>query len=138
MPLRVWSQVKLVSHPRGATAILSRSSLLFAAAGGLVVCAHATATARLSSSPHHRPRRTDCFMGSSSVWYAQRQPGWERPLRDAPADEAVPYSPRVGCAHAHAMIGTRLRCPEHAPSCGPVSWAPRDNAVATNGIWVSY
>src|SRR6267143_1794558 len=50
MPLRVCSQVKLVSHPSGATAIFSRSSLLFAAEGGVVVCAHAIATPPLSTA----------------------------------------------------------------------------------------
>src|SRR5215831_2919896 len=39
-PLRVCIQEKFVSHPRGATAILSRSS--FAFAGGAAVCAQAT------------------------------------------------------------------------------------------------
>src|SRR5712691_2005524 len=34
LPLRGLSQVKLVSHPRGATATLSRSSFAFTGAGG--------------------------------------------------------------------------------------------------------
>src|SRR5712691_11543564 len=42
MPLMVCIQEKFVSHPRGATAILSRSS--FAFAGGAAVCAQATVT----------------------------------------------------------------------------------------------
>src|SRR5438093_2001677 len=42
MPLMVCNQEKLVSYPRGATAILSRSS--FAFAGGAAVCAQAPVT----------------------------------------------------------------------------------------------
>src|SRR5262245_58562303 len=42
IPLIVCIQEKLVSYPRGATAMRSRSS--FAFAGGAAVCAHATVT----------------------------------------------------------------------------------------------
>src|SRR5712692_5901133 len=57
LPLRLCSQLKLVSQPRGATAILSRSS--FALAGGAAVCAQATmATNPIAhTAPPRVPRR---------------------------------------------------------------------------------
>ena len=57
--LRGASQVKLVSHPRGATAMRSRSSFAFAGAGRVAVCAHAPVTAQLIAqrTPTRHPRR---------------------------------------------------------------------------------
>src|SRR5919109_584143 len=69
-PLRLCSQVKLVSHPRGATAILSRSSFAFAGAGGVTVCAQAPATTQpmAQSIPSRHSRRRDvCIVLSSLV-----------------------------------------------------------------------
>src|SRR5215468_5437503 len=56
MPLRLCSQVKFVSQPRGATATRSRSSLVLV--DGVGVCAHAIATisARTQTMPHSMPR----------------------------------------------------------------------------------
>ena len=34
-----------------------------------------------------------------------------------------------GWRHAHAMIGTGIWRPEHAPSCAPICREPWDNAV---------
>src|SRR3989454_53038 len=67
-PLRLCSQVKLVSHPRGATAILSRSSFAFAGAGGVTVCARAPATTQpmTQSIPSRHSRRRDCCIVLSS------------------------------------------------------------------------
>src|SRR4029450_10325322 len=56
MPLRLCSQVKFVSQPRGATATRSRSSLVLVE--GVGVCAHAIATInpRAQTIPHSTPR----------------------------------------------------------------------------------
>src|SRR5437899_2362995 len=53
MPLRLCSQVKFVSHPRGATATISRSSFPLAGA-----CAQATliTNTTVSTTPHSTPR----------------------------------------------------------------------------------
>src|SRR5882672_4653102 len=68
LPLRGLSQVKLVSQPRGATAILSRSSLLFAGAGGVTVCAQATVTVSpmAHTTPNSAPPRPHLFIVLSS------------------------------------------------------------------------
>src|SRR2546428_14125864 len=110
MPLRLCSQLKLVSHPRGATAMRSRSS--FAFAGGSAVCAKATATPkpRLNTTPPTDPLCTNRFMVTpplcllhaldKAVWEVRC---WGTRLMDAD-----------GCAlydswHlAHAMVGQAL------------------------------
>src|SRR5437870_7879854 len=68
LALRGLSQVKLVSQPVGAMAILSRSSLLFAGAGGVTVCAQATVTVSpmAPNSPHSTPQRLHLFIVLSS------------------------------------------------------------------------
>src|SRR5712691_2587429 len=68
LPLRGLSQVKLVSQPRGATAILSRSSFPFVGAGGAAVCAQATVTVSpmAHNTPNSVPQRPHLFIVLSS------------------------------------------------------------------------
>src|SRR4029453_13437405 len=72
MPLRLCSQVKFVSQPRGATATRSRSSLVLV--DGVGVCAHAIATisSRTQTMPHSRPRYIHlCIVPSSATAWAE-------------------------------------------------------------------
>src|SRR4029450_8553919 len=78
--LRGASQVKLVSNPRGATAMRSRSNFAFAGAEGVAVCAQApVATQTMAqSTPSRNPRCRDfCIVLSSlvSLAYALREGG---------------------------------------------------------------
>src|SRR5215475_4756414 len=61
LPLRGLSQVKLVSYPMGATAILSRSSFAFVWAGGVAVCAQVPVATqpKAQSTPSRNSRRRD-------------------------------------------------------------------------------
>src|SRR5215813_11755978 len=70
MPLRLCSQVKFVSQPRGATATRSRSSLVLADGAGVCAQASATTSARAPIIPHRMPRQTHlCIIPPS---YASR------------------------------------------------------------------
>src|SRR6185503_1323151 len=72
MPLRLCSQEKLASHPRGATATTSRSS--FPLAGGAAgACAQArlVVNATVSTAPHSAPRIPHRCIFPSSVLSAQ-------------------------------------------------------------------
>src|SRR5215471_2885658 len=67
LPLRAWSQVKLVSYPMGATAILSRSSFAWVWAGGVAVCAQVRVATqpRAQRTPPRNSRRRDVDIGPS-------------------------------------------------------------------------
>src|SRR5262249_45784622 len=67
LPLRLCSQEKLVSQPRGATAMRSRSSL--ALAGGVAVCAQARTAANpiTHTTPTTIPRRPYLYI-VLSLW----------------------------------------------------------------------
>src|SRR4029453_5242446 len=72
MPLRLCSQVKFVSQPRGAPAPRSRSSLVLVE--GVGVCAHAIATInpRAQTIPHSTPRCIHlCIVPSSATAWAE-------------------------------------------------------------------
>src|SRR2546426_4948373 len=117
-PLRLCSQVKLVSHPRGATAILSRSSFAFAGAGGVTVCARAPATTQpmTPSIPSRHARRRDCCIVLSS--FVSRAHALREVLLALLPSVAYRLAPPLfyECWHlAQAIVGQALPAePRHA------------------------
>src|SRR6266581_5230108 len=110
LALRGASQVKLVSHPRGATAMRSRSSFSFAGAGRVAVCAQAPVTTQpmAQSTPSRHPRRRDfCIVTSLvSLAHALREVLLERLQSVA---HGLKPSLLSDCWHlAHAIVGQAL------------------------------
>src|SRR5919108_680015 len=111
IPLRLCSQEKLVSQPRGATATTSRSS--FAFAGGAAVCAQAMAAANPTtpSNPHRDPT-TLCIVTSCVPLYtcggtmATSDGRWKGPVALLPCA-------RDDCLTSAAGAST----PDDAPAC---------------------
>src|SRR5256886_12188396 len=103
LPLRGLSQVKLVSQPRGATAILSRSS--FAACAGTDVHTQATVTTKLTTrsiltiGPLHRDL---CIHNLLRYRLCMR-------VRESGTATVALVAGRCVCWHsAHAVIGQAL------------------------------
>src|SRR5262249_2089715 len=103
LPLRGLSQVKLVSQPRGATAILSRSS--FAACAGTAVNAQVTVTTHptTSSTPTTEPLHRDlCIHNLLRYRLCMR-------VREGGTGTAALVAGRcVGWHSAHAVINQAL------------------------------
>src|SRR5262245_53075125 len=108
MPLRLCSQVKFVSQPRGATATRSRSNLVFDGAG---VCAQATATAspRTQTIPHSTSRCTHLGIVPSpaTAWAEGRQLNGAPFPASATAEGGQFNGPP---SHAHGASLTYSKC----------------------------
>src|SRR5262245_45869745 len=107
LPLRGWSQVRLVSQPTGAAATRRRSSFPLAAAGGGAVCAPATVTtqARTPSMPSKHPRRSNfCIVLSSFVALAHARCEGRLALVPSVASRRAP-PPFDECRHLAQAIG---------------------------------